>query len=247
MAVGVLAAIRCSAPSHIQPTPGPEEPLQRAGAGANEVKHAQEYPCTALFVVSNITVGRPGDGTIIVTGGKHRCRAADEDRDVQHATGPPVGVHGARRELCRAPRAAVRSAPAGGRRRGHRERQAAIQQARLEVLAPGGELPGPQRGFRRHARDSDHRRDRGRRDRPRRLQRRQPGDHRRLADRVPGPDAGDRPVLGEAAQHQHARLSHERLRLAGHRVEGTPRPRRRAGPAGRASRSPPRGGARRSG
>ena len=37
----------------------------------NEVRHAREHPCTALFVVSNITVGRAEDGTVIATGGKH--------------------------------------------------------------------------------------------------------------------------------------------------------------------------------
>ena len=39
----------------------------------NEVRHAREYPCTALFVVSNITVGRAEDGTVTATGGKHHC------------------------------------------------------------------------------------------------------------------------------------------------------------------------------
>ena len=37
----------------------------------NEVIHAREHPCTALFVVSNITVERAEDGTVIATGGKH--------------------------------------------------------------------------------------------------------------------------------------------------------------------------------
>ena len=37
----------------------------------NEVKHAREHPYTALFVVSNITVERAEDGTVIATGGKH--------------------------------------------------------------------------------------------------------------------------------------------------------------------------------
>ena len=37
----------------------------------NEVKHAREHPYTALFVVSNITVKRADDGTVIATGGKH--------------------------------------------------------------------------------------------------------------------------------------------------------------------------------
>jgi hypothetical protein len=40
---------------------------------SNEVKHAREYPCTALFVVSDITVGRAEDGTVTATGGKHQC------------------------------------------------------------------------------------------------------------------------------------------------------------------------------
>ncbi len=35
----------------------------------NEVRHAQENPCTALFVVSNITVERAEDGTVTATGG----------------------------------------------------------------------------------------------------------------------------------------------------------------------------------
>jgi hypothetical protein len=39
----------------------------------NEVKHAQEYSCTALFIVSNITVGRAEDGIVIATGGNHHC------------------------------------------------------------------------------------------------------------------------------------------------------------------------------
>ena len=39
----------------------------------NEVRHAREYPCTALFVVSNITVGRAEDGTVTATGGKQHC------------------------------------------------------------------------------------------------------------------------------------------------------------------------------
>ena len=37
----------------------------------NEVKHARENPCTALFVVSDITVERADDGIVIATGGKH--------------------------------------------------------------------------------------------------------------------------------------------------------------------------------
>jgi hypothetical protein len=36
----------------------------------NEVRHAREYPCTALFVLSNVTVERAEDGTITATGGK---------------------------------------------------------------------------------------------------------------------------------------------------------------------------------
>ena len=39
----------------------------------NEVRHAREYPYTALFVVSNITVERAEDGTVTATGGKHHC------------------------------------------------------------------------------------------------------------------------------------------------------------------------------
>ena len=39
----------------------------------NEVRHARENPCTALFVVSNITVERAEDGTVTATGGKHHC------------------------------------------------------------------------------------------------------------------------------------------------------------------------------
>ena len=35
----------------------------------NEVKHAREYPSTALFVLSNITVERAQDGTVTATGG----------------------------------------------------------------------------------------------------------------------------------------------------------------------------------
>ncbi len=37
----------------------------------NEVRHAREHLYTALFVVSNITVERAEDGTVIATGGKH--------------------------------------------------------------------------------------------------------------------------------------------------------------------------------
>jgi hypothetical protein len=36
----------------------------------NEVRHAREHLCTALFVVSDITVERAEDGTVIATGGK---------------------------------------------------------------------------------------------------------------------------------------------------------------------------------
>lgn len=39
----------------------------------NEVRHAQEHPHTALFVVSNIVVERAEDGTVTATGGKHHC------------------------------------------------------------------------------------------------------------------------------------------------------------------------------
>jgi hypothetical protein len=34
------------------------------------VRHAREHPCTALLVVSNITVERAEDGMVIATGGK---------------------------------------------------------------------------------------------------------------------------------------------------------------------------------
>lgn len=36
----------------------------------NEVRHARANPCTALFVLSNITVERAEDGTVTATGGK---------------------------------------------------------------------------------------------------------------------------------------------------------------------------------
>ena len=36
----------------------------------NEVRHARGNPCTALFVLSNITVERAEDGTVTATGGK---------------------------------------------------------------------------------------------------------------------------------------------------------------------------------
>ena len=39
----------------------------------NEVRHAQENPRTALFVLSNITVERAKDGTVTATGGRHHC------------------------------------------------------------------------------------------------------------------------------------------------------------------------------
>jgi hypothetical protein len=39
----------------------------------NEVRHAQDYPCTALFVVSNIVLERAEDGTVIAAGGKRHC------------------------------------------------------------------------------------------------------------------------------------------------------------------------------
>ena len=39
----------------------------------NEVRHARENPCTALFVVSNIMVERAEDGTVTAAGGKHHC------------------------------------------------------------------------------------------------------------------------------------------------------------------------------
>jgi hypothetical protein len=37
---------------------------------ANEVRHARENPCTALFILSNIAVERAEDGTVTATGGK---------------------------------------------------------------------------------------------------------------------------------------------------------------------------------
>ena len=39
----------------------------------NEVTHARENPCTALLVLSGITIERAEDGTVTATGGKHRC------------------------------------------------------------------------------------------------------------------------------------------------------------------------------
>lgn len=39
----------------------------------NEVRHARENPCTALFIVSNITVERDEDGAVTATGGEHHC------------------------------------------------------------------------------------------------------------------------------------------------------------------------------
>jgi hypothetical protein len=39
----------------------------------NEVTHARENPCTALFVLSGITIERAEDGTVTATGGKHCC------------------------------------------------------------------------------------------------------------------------------------------------------------------------------
>lgn len=38
----------------------------------NEVRHARDYPCTALFILSNITVDRAEDGSVKVAGGKQR-------------------------------------------------------------------------------------------------------------------------------------------------------------------------------
>jgi hypothetical protein len=38
----------------------------------NEVRHAQDYRCTALFVLSNINVALDENGIITVTGGVHR-------------------------------------------------------------------------------------------------------------------------------------------------------------------------------
>jgi Protein NO VEIN, C-terminal len=37
----------------------------------NEMRHAREFSRTALFIVSDITVGRAEDGTVTATGGKH--------------------------------------------------------------------------------------------------------------------------------------------------------------------------------
>jgi hypothetical protein len=39
----------------------------------NEVRHARENPCTALFVVSNIVLEWAEDGTVNATGGRHQC------------------------------------------------------------------------------------------------------------------------------------------------------------------------------
>jgi hypothetical protein len=39
----------------------------------NEVRHAQEHPCTALFVVSNVVLEHAEDGTVTATGGKQHC------------------------------------------------------------------------------------------------------------------------------------------------------------------------------
>jgi Domain of unknown function (DUF3883) len=36
----------------------------------NEVRHARENPCTVLFILSNITLERAEDGTVMATGGK---------------------------------------------------------------------------------------------------------------------------------------------------------------------------------
>lgn len=36
----------------------------------NEVTHAQRYPYTALFILSNITIVRGADGTLMATGGR---------------------------------------------------------------------------------------------------------------------------------------------------------------------------------
>ena len=35
----------------------------------NEVRHARENPSTTLFILSNVTVEGPEDGTVTVTGG----------------------------------------------------------------------------------------------------------------------------------------------------------------------------------
>jgi hypothetical protein len=37
------------------------------------VRHTQENPCTALFVVSNIMLEQADDGIVTATGGKHHC------------------------------------------------------------------------------------------------------------------------------------------------------------------------------
>lgn len=39
----------------------------------NEVRHAQDYPGTALFVVSNIVLERAEDGAVIAAGGQRHC------------------------------------------------------------------------------------------------------------------------------------------------------------------------------
>jgi Domain of unknown function (DUF3883) len=39
----------------------------------NEIRHAQEHPCIALYVISNIELERAGDGTVTATGGKQHC------------------------------------------------------------------------------------------------------------------------------------------------------------------------------
>ena len=54
----------------------------------NEVKHARENPCTALFIVSNVTVERAKDGAVIATGGK---RDLYDPWRVDDGTLTPVG------------------------------------------------------------------------------------------------------------------------------------------------------------
>ena len=39
----------------------------------NEVRHARQYPCSALFVVSNIAILRAENGTVAATSGNHHC------------------------------------------------------------------------------------------------------------------------------------------------------------------------------
>jgi Domain of unknown function (DUF3883) len=54
----------------------------------NEVRHARENPRTALFILSNITIERDGDGTVNATGGK--CYSYDPWR-LDDGTLTPLG------------------------------------------------------------------------------------------------------------------------------------------------------------